>query len=305
MPARPKQRHIDCFIAIVRQGSIARASELLSLTQPAVSRTLADLEQILGARLMERSRTGITLTAAGETFLRYAAASSSALDEGISQIAQSRRDQAHAVNIGVLPNLAAGLMPKAVLRFKEAHGAVPVRIFTGTNTSLMQSLREGNLDLVVGRLPAPGDMSGLTFTALFQEELSVIVRPGHALCVEDDPGRIGEMIAACTVLIPVSGTIIRESAEQLLISLSGGLAPNIIEVVSVEFGRAYVEASQAVWIVPLGAIEHDLEEGRLIRLPLDTAATRGTVGITQRKGLRLSPLARELAEHITFISSEK
>ena len=89
---KPKQRHIDCFLEIIRQGSIAGASRQLSITQPAISRTLADLEKILGARLMERNRSGISLTSAGETFFRYASASASALDQGMRQIARIRRN---------------------------------------------------------------------------------------------------------------------------------------------------------------------------------------------------------------------
>jgi LysR family pca operon transcriptional activator len=134
--AKPKQRHIDCFLEIVREGSIAAASDKLSMTQPAVSRTLADLEAILRARLMERTRSGITLTAAGETFLRYASASASALERGIVQIARSRRDSRQSVNVGVLPTVAARTLPEAIQRFKAKRPELPVRVMTGTNRSL-------------------------------------------------------------------------------------------------------------------------------------------------------------------------
>jgi LysR family transcriptional regulator, pca operon transcriptional activator len=301
---RPKQRHIDCFIEVVRQGSVAAASEALALSQPAVSRTLADLEAILGARLMERTRSGITLTEAGEMFLRYASASASALEQGVVQIARIRRDARQAVNVGVLPNVAARVLPVAVEDFKSVQADVPVRIFTGTNRNLTQSLREGDLDFVVGRLAAPEDMAGLVFEPLYQEDLVAVAAPDHHLLDATSSAEIGSAVGRHTVLLPSSGTIIREAAEQLLLSIGAGEIADVIETTSVEFGRAYVQSTEAIWITPRGTVSRDIAAGRLRLLPIDTAATRGAVGITARQGMRLSPLASHLATLIQRIARD-
>ena len=293
---KPKQRHIDCFLEIIRQGSIAGASRQLSITQPAISRTLADLEKILGARLMERNRSGISLTPAGETFLRYASASASALDQGVRQIARSRRDARQSVNVGVLPNVAARVLPEAIEAFKSEYAEIPVRIATGTNRRLTQSLRQGDLDFMVGRLAAPEDMSGLAFEPLFQEDLVAVVRNGHPLQTTMDIPHAAARLQEFTILLPAQGTIIREDAEQLLISIGGSEPKDVIETLSVEFGRAFVLRTDAIWITPRGTVAHEMETEELSALDIDTAATRGTVGITTQQGSRLSLYARRLAE---------
>lgn len=295
MARRPKQRHINCFVEIVRQGTIAAAADRLSLTQPAVSRTLADLETILNARLMERTRSGITLTAEGETFLRYASSSLSALDQGIQQVARSRRDGRQSVNVGVLPNVAAGVLPCAIRLFKAKQRDVLVRIVTGTNHALTQALRQGEIDFMVGRLASPEDMSGLRFEPLFQEDLVAVVRRDHPLFGKSDPIEIAALLNAHTVLLPAPGTIIREDAEQLLLSIGGSELADVVETRSVEFGRAYVAQTTAIWITPRGTVALDIDSGSLMTLPLDTNTTKGAVGITTRQGMRLSSLAHKLA----------
>ena len=304
MPRRPKLRHVDCFLEIVRQGSIVGASERLSVTQPAVSRTLADLEDILGARLMDRSRSGITLTPAGETFLRYASASTFALDQGVLQIARSRRVARQSVNVGVLPNVAARVLPEAIEVFKSEHADVLVRIVTGINRQLTQALRQGDIDFMVGRLAAPEDMSGLMFSPLFHEDLVAVVRPGHPLegCV--DPSVIAASLRDHSVLLPLPGTIIREGAEQLLLSIGGSEPGDVIETVSIEFGRAYTLRSDAVWITPRGTVAREVDAGELALLEIDTAIARGAVGITVRQGPRLSSFARRLAGVVRKIAAK-
>ena len=301
---KPKQRHIDCFLEIIRQGSIAGASRQLSITQPAISRTLADLEKILGARLMERNRSGISLTPEGETFLRYASASASALDQGVRQIARSRRDARQSVNVGVLPNVAARVLPEAIEAFKSEYAEIPVRIATGTNRKLTQSLRQGELDFMVGRLAAPEDMSGLSFEPLFQEDLVAVVRNGHPLLTTMDIPHATARLQEFTVLLPAQGTIIREDAEQLLISIGGSEPKDVIETLSVEFGRAFVLRTDAIWITPRGTVAREIAAEELSVLDIDTAATRGTVGITTQQGPRLSSYARRLAEIVRQTSIE-
>ena len=82
MDRRIKFRHLDAFSASARAGSLKAAAESLGLTQPAISRTLKELEEITGATLLERGRAGVQLTPEGEIFLQFAEASSGALRQG-------------------------------------------------------------------------------------------------------------------------------------------------------------------------------------------------------------------------------
>ena len=79
---RIKFRHLQCFLEVARLGSLARAADRLAVSQPAVSKTLKELEEVLAAQLFERGKSGAALTEAGVDFLRYAGPCVQALREG-------------------------------------------------------------------------------------------------------------------------------------------------------------------------------------------------------------------------------
>ena len=86
---RIKFRHLQCFLAVAEHGSLQKAAVTLSITQPAVSKTLKELEALLAVRLFERGRRGAVPTREGQAFMRHAGASVSALREAVASVAQA------------------------------------------------------------------------------------------------------------------------------------------------------------------------------------------------------------------------
>jgi len=116
---RIKIRHIQCFVEIVRQKSMKKAATKLYLTQPAISKTMKELEDILGTVLLLRSRAGVSLTKQGDVFLHFAEMSVAALQQGLEGVEQIERRGGTRLSIGALPSVAARLMPAAALEFAE------------------------------------------------------------------------------------------------------------------------------------------------------------------------------------------
>lgn len=282
---RVKLRHLRTFVEVARRGSVGQAAEALAVTQPAVSKTLKELEAILGARLMERSRAGVVLTPIGEMFLHYAGASIAALVQGLDGIAHARMEGDQILAIGALPSVAALLVPDAVAAFKQAARNVTPKIVGGPNPYLLDLVRDGELDLVVGRLGAPDSMTGLSFSHLYSERIAAVVRPGHPLLASRDIGQIVDY----TVMFPDKGAAIRELAEKLLITNGIGRLPDRIETVEPTFGRLYVRRSDAVWFISHGVVALDLAEGALVELPFDVEQTLGPVGLTVRAEIAMTP----------------
>src|SRR5690606_14959029 len=110
---RLRLRHIVCFLEVVRLGSIVKASSSLNISQPAVTKTIQDLEELLGVVLFDRSHRWFTLTEPGEVFLHYASDSVTTLRRGIDVI---RNVDAHAITlrVGVLPTASSRILPQAV-----------------------------------------------------------------------------------------------------------------------------------------------------------------------------------------------
>lgn len=277
---RIKYRHLQCFLEITRQGSVVRAADALALTQPAVSKKLKELEDILGVRLLERSKKGIELTPFGSVFLEHASTSVAALREGTEKVSQAQKKGVVRLSIGVLPTVATSILPESVKRFRLSNLDVRLHLVSGANSSLMSQLRIGELDLVVGRLGVPETMSGLSFQHLYSEQVAFAVRPGHPL-LDKDNFQIND-IAHYTVLYPPKGSITAPYVDRFLLSQGVSNIQDRIDTISDSFGKEFIRHSDAVWIISRGVIAREISDGELAELPVDSKETLGAVGLTTR-----------------------
>ena len=277
---RIKFRHLQCFLEVTRQGSVGRAADVLALTQPAVSKKLKELEEMLGVRLLERNKKGIELTQFGEVFLKYAGASVAALREGTDSIAQAQQRGKARLSVGVLPTVATSILPSAVKRFRQSGLDATLNLVTGPNSLLLSQLRVGELDLVVGRLAEPDLMSGLSFQHLYSERVTFVVRPGHPLLKK--PTLDLQDINQYTVLYPPKESIIATAVERFLLSQGIGAIQDRIETISGSFGKEYIRQTDAIWIISRGVVAREIADKTFVELPLDTKETLGPVGLTTR-----------------------
>jgi LysR family transcriptional regulator, pca operon transcriptional activator len=271
-------RHARCFIEVARLSSVSQAAEALAISQPAVSKTLRELEARLGVALFERAGRRLRLTAAGRLFQRHAGLSLTELERGVRAVRQATAPAGQLV-LGILPTVASRVLPEAALDFARAMPEVTLRAATGPNWLLLAQLREGRLDLVVGRLAAPAEMVGLVFEQLYAEDVVAVVRPGHPLLAAPS-GRLD----AHPLVLPPPDAIIRPAVDQYFLSL--GLEPPraMVETVSLALGRGLVARSDAVWFISRGVVAEEIDFGRLATLPLAGLPTAGPVGLTLRSG---------------------
>lgn len=288
MNRRIKLRHLEAFVAIARAKSLKRAAGQLNLTQPAISKTLRDLEDILGVVLMERDRGGVRLTGEGEVFLRAAEQSLTALQNGLSSLETLGEGGNATLAIGALPSVAAHLLPRAAMRFRKLSQGAVIQAHEGPHAHLTEGLRTGLLDLVVGRLGAPETMRGLSFTQLYAEEVVVVAAPSHPLREATQLSEIKDY----PVIYPPQGSAIRPLVARQMIASGLPLFANRIESASSGFGRALtLGPEQALWFISRGVVVGDLATGRLVRLPIDMPATAGPVGIMARSEEPAGPTA--------------
>ncbi|MCA8880803.1 MAG: pca operon transcription factor PcaQ [Rhodobacteraceae bacterium] len=275
---RIKLRHIESFVEIVRQRSLKRAAERLYLTQPAISKTLKELEDMLGATLLTRDRGGVALTRQGEVFRHFAEMSLAALQQGADSVDQVARRGKTQLTVGVLPSVAAGLMPRVAAEFTAMAPDTMLRIVDGPHDFLIDRLRGGTLELVIGRLGTPELLTGLSFTQIYNDTVVFVVRPGHPILEAPKLDRVGEF----QVIYPPPAAVIRPLVESFLIAHGIGEFPNRLETVSGAFGRVYTRMSDAVWIISRGVVANEMADGRLVALPFETGLTTGPVGLVAR-----------------------
>jgi LysR family transcriptional regulator, pca operon transcriptional activator len=277
---RIKYRQIACFLEVAERRSFVRAAEALHSNQPAVSKMIAELEDALGVVLFERSRRGVQLTAYGEVFRLHAGASIIALRQGVESLVTAKIGGGVRIAIGVLPTVAATVVPRAVKRAKDEGLAATVYLATGTNDVLLKLLKDKQLDLVVGRFADVDLMRDLAFEHLYSEEIVLVSRNGHPL---GERRRVPlRAITGYTVLLPEPGSIIRPIIDTLLISRGVAQIADVIETTSSTFGRSYLRISDAIWIISRGVVADDIASGELVELPVDVDVVTGPVGITSR-----------------------
>ncbi len=301
LDGRIKLRHLTCFLEVARLKSVSGAASMLGLSQPAASKTIQELEAILGVELFDRSRRNLVPTSFGEVFLRYAGASITALKQGMQSVAQV--EGGVSFTVGALPTVSARILPAAVTHFSAQRYGMKPRIITGPNGYIISQLRLGEVDLVIGRMAEPDAMKGFSFEHLYSERIALVVRPGHPLLQPSvfDIGAIG----GYQVLMPPPGSIIRPTVDRFLVANAIGPLADEIETVSDSFARSYTRSSDAVWIISEGVVVDDIDHGLLMRLPADMSDTLGPVGLTTRTDTPPSLPVQLFAQSVRAVVAER
>ncbi len=283
---RIKFRHLRAFVEVARRRSVTGAAQALHVSQPAVTKTIRELEETLGVGLFQRDGRGILITNQGEIFLRHAGTAVDSIRRGVDSLTHAGNGAGPPIRVGALPTTSARIMPEAMRMYLEESQATRIKIVTGENAVLLDQLRLGELDLVVGRLAAPEKMTGFFFEHLYSERVVFVVRPGHPLL---SPETEFSQLSNFPVLMPTRGSIIRPFVERFLITNAAPVGLREIETVSDSFGRAFTRSCDAIWAISEGVVAQDLIDGALIALPFDTTETQGPVGLTMRTDFVASP----------------
>ncbi|BCI03260.1 TPA: LysR family transcriptional regulator [Salmonella enterica subsp. enterica serovar 4,[5],12:i:-] len=288
---RIRLRHLHTFVAVAQQGTLGRAAETLNLSQPALSKTLNELEQLTGTRLFERGRLGAQLTVPGEQFLTHAVKVLDALNTAGQALNRKEDASADVVRVGALPTAALGILPAAIGRFHQQQKSTSLQVATMNNTMLLAGLKSGEIDLGIGRMSDSELMGGLNYELLFLESLKLVVRPGHPLLQETITlSRVMEW----PVVVSPKGTVPRQNAEALLQSQGCKMPAGCIETLSASLSRQLTVDYDYVWFAPSGAVKEDLRQATLVSLPVPTQSAGEPIGILTRVDIPLSTGAQML-----------
>jgi len=269
------------------------AADKMAVTQPAASKTLKELETILGAPLFDRSGRKLKLNETGRVFQRHAGVGVAELERAQNAVLGAR-PTATKLTLGALPTAATDLAPRAALSFQQEHGNCILQVSTGPNWLLLSQLREAQLDLVVGRMADEDRMSGLSFEQLYIEQVAAVVRTGHPLSGPIDPTDVLEY----PMIMPPKGAVISSVVRSFFISIgAGGITP-AFETVSLAFGRRVLLESDAIWFISRGVVAEELARGTLRTLELDAPLLSGPVGISQREDATPSIQRAALVDHL-------
>lgn len=294
-------RHVRTFLEIARAESVSLAADRLGITQPAVSRSLKELEQMLGVRLFDRVGRRLRLNEAGRVFQGHASSSLTELIRGAERLTADG-ELTTRLSIGVLPTAATDLLPRAALAFRKEMPHVRLQIQSGPNWLLFNQLRDGQVDLVVGRMPERDTRTGVTFQQLYIEDVVLVCRPGHPILLEPVPE---QKVEGYTLILPPQGAVISQTVERYLSSIGLPEIRAAYETVALPVGRKLVRLSDALWFISHGVVADELKEGTLVAVALSSPLLSGPVGFSVARGAPINVERSVFAECLRFAASKQ
>jgi DNA-binding transcriptional LysR family regulator len=287
---RMKLQDLHVLMTVVQAGSMGKAAQILNTTQPNVSRSIGELEQALGVRLLDRHRQGIEPTEYGRALLDCGAAVFDDLRQGVKNIAFLADPAAGELRIGTTTFLAASFVSALVDRLSRRYPRIVFHLVTGYTETLHQELAERNVDLLIIRGSGPIADPRYDFEFLFDD--SYVVAAG----AQNQWGRrrrieIAELVNELWVLPPpdsVIGSIVMDAFRT-----SGLDYPRVSVVTDCPHMRISLLATgRFVTIFPASAFRFLAKRSELRILPVELPTARRLNGIVTLKNRALSPVAK-------------
>ncbi len=288
-----KPRHWQLLVALDDIRHLGKVAASINVSQPAISKTLGELERGLGLRLFERTARGVVPTAYGQCLIRHARTLLSELAQTRDELQGLASGGAGNIRVGVLATAALELLPRALAAFKAKQPGVFVLVREGIMETLLPELWLGNLDLIVGRLPQ-GGAQGLGEKTLMEEGVSVVTGRHHPL-VKRKRLRWSDLKPYPWVLPPVN-TLLREPLERLFEDHALAMPANRIETLSVHVIRAYLEYTDAIAALAADVSRYYESLGLLAILPLELPKLVRPVGMIWNRQRPVSPSTQSLMQ---------
>jgi len=273
---RLRLHHFRAVDAIEARRSLLKAAAALGVTQPALTKTLREIEDILGLRIFDRHSRGVRPTEAGLVFVdsaRRMLAELKRLDDRLDHVSTPTGG---TVALGVLPVAAAGILPGVLTRLKGLEPDIKVRLEQGRTEDLLPLLASGEIDLIVGRLYEPPIPDAFAREALWTEPLSIVARAQHPIftleSVDVDHLRHYDLV------LPTITQRVGQEIESLLARLGLEPAPSMRSS-SHGFIREMLHGADVLSVMPRLMMVGDLLRGTLRIVPLPIAAPERPAGL--------------------------
>jgi LysR family pca operon transcriptional activator len=284
---RLKLRQMRVVDAIVTHRSLQKAAAALGLSQPALTKTLQELEDMLGTRIFERHARGVEPNRSGEAVVaaaRRMLAEARRLEDELDAIGAA---SAGTIAIGALPVAAAGILPGALAALKERHPAIVVRLVQGTTEQLLPALAAGDIDLVIGRLYEPAAPDAFLREAIYDEPISVLARAGHPLLARAKVA--APDLATYPLVLPTITQRVGQEIERVLVALGlpAGGAP--VRSSSVSLIREMLLTTESITVIPRDMLAGDIARGAVAVVDVAFAAAPRPAGLIRAPGRTLSP----------------
>jgi DNA-binding transcriptional LysR family regulator len=292
---RLRMRQVALILAVGEHGTLRKASLELGMTQPAATKMIQELESALGQRLFERVGRGQKLTPAGASVLRYFSGIRGSLEAMSRELAELQLGSAGRVSIGSIMAPSPQLLTGAIVALKKAYPLLSIDVTLETSDRLLELLREGSLDLAIGRI-RDAHRADYCFEPLENEALAVVVGTRHPLA-KLKKVKFTQLLAYPWILQPPASPM-REVLNQEFL-LHQTLPPQgLIETASVVTTTCLMAETNSIGVMPQSIADNYAEHGLLHILPLTIHHKMEAFGTITRRDRPLSEAAQYLVDSL-------
>ncbi|HKR40968.1 MAG TPA: LysR substrate-binding domain-containing protein [Paraburkholderia sp.] len=304
---RLKTRQLLLVVALAEEGNIHRAAAALNMTQPAASKLLRELEDMLGAVLFERMPRGMRPTLYGDALIRHARAVLGSLDQAQEELSALKAGRLGHVAVGAITSPGVRVLPAAVAAVKRTHANLRVSVEIDASNVLLEHLAQDKLDVVLGRLSAEHDKLQLRYEPLAGEPVCAVVRPGHPMLVAaQDAARPIALadIARATWVVPPVGSVLRHRFELMFQRASLAPPSNVVETPALLFITRVLEQSDMIAVLTEDVARYYAAHGMVAILPVPMDCQMDDFGIITRADGLLTPAASVMIEALRQVSAD-
>jgi DNA-binding transcriptional LysR family regulator len=302
LKARLKTRQLLLLIALDDYRNIHRAADELHMTQPAASKQIKDLEEMLDVRLFDRLPRGMEPTIYGETMIRHARMALTSLALAHDDMLALKAGLAGQVEVGVIMSPAMALLPRAIARIKEQAPLLRIGVHLETSNVLLDRLQHGTLDFMIGRILEKEDSTGLVYEELTEEPACAVVRPGHPLL--EKKGLALEDLAQRPWILPPPGSILRHRFDMMF--RRAGLQPpvNVVDTTALLLITALLQQTDSLHVMPQEVAQYYASLNVMRILPIELPCKMDAFGIIRQQDHLLAPGADLLLKQVRLAAAE-
>lgn len=258
-------RHLEIVLAVAELGNLSRAAAQLQTSQPSLSRAIAEIEELVGARLFERTAKGSHCTPLGLAMCRHARQLLIDFRKAEVDMAALLRGDQSSLTVGCFALFSGWPAAPAARRFRADFPRITLSIEVGTHEQLIEQLDAGAIDLLVSRYSAAVNPQIYRSVTLLNDPVVLACAPGHTLTTR--PGATLADYARYPWITALPGSRIRAELEMNLVQ-AGLPVPDMIGALSPEFSRELLRDSDYLWMLPGSVAAVHQARGELAVLPV-------------------------------------
>jgi DNA-binding transcriptional LysR family regulator len=283
-------RDLNVLMTAVKCGSMGKAAAELSISQPAISKAIADMEQSLGVRLLDRGTRGVEATIYARALLEHSAIAFDELKQAAQHIEFIAHPTSGELRVGSTIAIATGFISAVLDRLSRRYPRISFHISAGEASSIYRALEERRFDLVIVPILASPIKEHLHADILYDEPL-VVVAGARSPWSRRRKVELAELMDA-TWALPSSDSLYGSVVAEAFHDHGLGLPRATVLTPVAPLRNALVATGRFLSIVQASALKYGLSDRRIKILPINMSTTRRPIGIITLKNRTLSPVAK-------------